>query len=100
VGKLEVKRLSKIRQLKEKINMEHPQWIVKNGKNIVRWSDHSKIAKVEIATDAALIAAAPELLEAIRVVYSRVMNTNINTPIGEMSDTWDILRMALDGKQE
>jgi hypothetical protein len=46
--------------------------------------------------NAKLIAAAPELREAVRIVYSRVMNTNINTPIGEMADTWEILREALD----
>lgn len=43
-----------------------------------------------------LLAIAPELRETIRIVYSRVMNTNINTPIGEMADTWEILREALN----
>jgi hypothetical protein len=45
--------------------------------------------------DTNLLSCAPELRKAIQIVYSRVMNTNINTPIGEMSDTWEILRKAL-----
>ena len=51
--------------------MNHPQWIVKYGfrnrnPKIVRWQDHSEIAKVTSETDAALIAAAPELLNALK----------------------------------
>ena len=78
----------------------HKNRILKNWH--IASTDGSEIATLTDISgshdNAKLIAAAPELLEAIRTVYSRVMNTNINTPLKDMSDTWDILREALDGK--
>ena len=35
-----------------------------------------------------------DVLKAMRTVYRRIKGTNINTPIGDMSSTWDILRDA------
>lgn len=58
--------------------------------------------KQECQANAAVIAAAPELLEALQTVLSRVEHTNIHTPIGEMQDTWQILRAAIakaEGRQ-
>lgn len=94
--------------------MNHPQWVIKfvhkskvNAVKIVEWENHHEVATIRYvythngeesdgAKNARLISSAPELLESIRTVYSRVMNTNINTPIGEMQDTWEILREVLD----
>ena len=50
--------------------------------------------------DSNMIACAPERLEAIRIVYSRIANTNIHTTIKDMQDTWDILRQALELDKE
>ena len=36
-----------------------------------------------------------EMTEAIRTVLARIDNTNINTPIKDMRETWEILRAAL-----
>ena len=45
--------------------------------------------------DARAISAVPELIGACETVYHRILGTNVNTPLMDMYDTWNLLRDAL-----
>jgi hypothetical protein len=44
---------------------------------------------------ARLIVSTPNLLDTLETILARVDNTNINTPIKDMQDTWKIGRDAI-----
>lgn len=87
------------------------KWLIRpdyGQENVYRlWSKdsnyHKDTSPEVMDGNARLMENAPQLLKAIRTVLARVDHTNKHTSIGEMRDTWDILREAVNralGKEE
>ena len=66
--------------------------VISGGTRVARVSG---VGKDRALANAHLISVAPDLLEACKTVFARVKNTNINTPLKDMSDEWEILNKAI-----
>ena len=65
--------------------------VISGGLRVARVSG---VGKDRALANAQLIVAAPDLLEACKTVFLRVKNTNINTPLKDMAEEWEILNQA------
>ena len=66
--------------------------VISGGLRVARVSG---VGRDRALANAQLIMAAPDLLKACKTVFLRVKNTNINTPLKDMSEEWEILNQAV-----
>ena len=67
--------------------------VISGGLRVARVSG---VGRDRALANAQLITVAPDLLEACKTVFLRVKNTNINTPLKDMSEEWEILNQAIN----
>jgi len=67
--------------------------VISGGLRVARVSG---VGRDRALANALLIATAPKLLKTTKTVFLRVKHTNINTPLKDMSDTWELLNQAIN----